>query len=109
LGPGRSRGIGGNDHGGGAGIVEPIPVVRVKPSYTPQAMHARIQGTVWLDAVVTETGLLTEIRVAQSLDALLGLDEEAIRAARQWRFIPGRRLGHPVAVAVRLGIDFALH
>ena len=46
-----------------------------------------------------------DVRVVRSLDAY-GLDEEAIRAARQWRFTPGRLGETPVDVLVILMIDF---
>jgi protein TonB len=46
-----------------------------------------------------------DVRVARSLDAG-SLDEEAIRAAKQWRFNPGRLGDTPVDVLVMLVIDF---
>ena len=39
---------------------------------------------------------------------LLSLDEEAIRAAQQWRFAPGTRFGEPVAVLVSIELSFTL-
>ena len=35
-------------------------------------------------------------------------DEEAIKAARQWRFRPGTRFGQPVAVYVKIAVGFAM-
>ena len=37
-----------------------------------------------------------DVRVVHSLDQQFGLDKEAIRTLRQWRFKPGMRLGQPV-------------
>ena len=34
----------------------------------------------------------------QSLDRVFGLDEEAVKAARQWRFLPETPFGEPVSV-----------
>ena len=65
----------------------------------------RIQGTVGLELVVRANGLPSNIRVVRSLDPN-GLDEEAIIAAGQWRFEPGRLNGQPVDVLVTLLIDF---
>jgi outer membrane biosynthesis protein TonB len=39
---------------------------------------------------------------------MFGLDLEAIKAARQWRFRPGTRLGSPVPVLITIQLDFAL-
>ena len=46
--------------------------------------------------------------ILRSLDAAFGLDQEAMVAARQWRFSPGRRLGEPVAVVVSIELVFTL-
>jgi TonB family protein len=48
------------------------------------------------------------VKVSRSLDPVFGLDEEAIKAARQWRFSPGMRDGQPVAVAVVIEMTFTL-
>jgi TonB family protein len=44
----------------------------------------------------------------RSLDSSFGLDQEAIKAARQWRFAPGTKQGQPVAVLVTIAIAFTL-
>jgi periplasmic protein TonB len=70
-------------------------------------MSSRIQGTVALELVVTGEGLPSQIRVIRSLDPL-GLDQEAINAAAQWRFEPGRLAGVPVDVLVVILLDFSI-
>jgi TonB family protein len=42
------------------------------------------------------------------LESELGLDDEAIKAARQWRFKPGTRFGQPVPVLVEIEMSFRL-
>ena len=49
-----------------------------------------------------------DVQVVRSLDPTFGLDNEAIKAARQWRFKPGMRLGQPVPVLVTIELTFAL-
>jgi TonB family protein len=71
-------------------------------------MRARLQGTVVLNCVVTPEGVCTDIRVAKSLDMMFGLDDQAIRSAREWRFRPGMRMGEPVPVLVTLEIGFTI-
>jgi TonB family protein len=44
----------------------------------------------------------------RSLDRTTGLDDEAVKAARQWLFEPGRRNGEPVAVLIRIEMSFSL-
>jgi protein TonB len=80
----------------------------VKPQYTPDAMRARVQGTVLLKAVVRPDGSVSDIEILRSLDSTFGLDQEAVKAARQWRFIPGRLRGEPVPVVVTIELTFTL-
>jgi TonB family protein len=92
----------------GNGVSLPEVVTEVKPDYTRAAMQAQIQGSVWLECVVTETGDVDDIKVTKSLDSELGLDQAAIDAARQWKFKPGRKDGKPVAVRITIELTFTL-
>ena len=49
-----------------------------------------------------------DVNITKSLDSTFGLDQEAIKAAKQWRFVPGRRFGQPVAVLVTIELTFTL-
>lgn len=86
----------------------PVLASQVPPSYTADAIRARIQGQVQLEAVVLPDGTVGEVRVTRSLDDRFGLDEKAVEAVRQWRFAPGRVDGQPAAVAVTVSLDFRL-
>ena len=44
----------------------------------------------------------------RSLDSVFGLDQEAIKAARQWRFAPGTRMGQAVPVQITIELTFTL-
>ena len=94
--------------------VRRIPIQRsrlvkeVKPSYTKEARDAKIQGAVLLSAVVREDGTVGDVKVSRSLDAKYGLDNEAVKAAKQWTFTPGMKDGKPVAVEVYIELAFNL-
>ena len=68
------------------------------------ALQNKVQGSVWLELVVTRDGKPANIRVVRSLDP--GLDFEAVKAAGEWRFEPGRLAGAPVDVIVTIVMDF---
>ena len=70
-------------------------------------MRQRFQGTVTLEVVVGREGIPVAVRVTRSLDPG-GLDEEAIAAAREWRFTPGRVGNAPVDVLVTILLDFSI-
>jgi protein TonB len=108
LGPGSGGGTGGGVYQPGNGVTVPVKVREVKPAYTSDAMRAKIQGTVWLRCIVRPDGSITDIEVVKSLDPVFGLDQEAIKAARQWVFRPGTRLGQPVAVQITIEMEFTL-
>jgi TonB family protein len=91
---------------GDDGVTAPKVVKEARPSYSQDAMERKVEGEVLLEAVVTEEGLPTDIRVVKPLDA--SLDRAAIEAAMQWRFEPGRRNDQPVRVRVHLQFSFTL-
>ncbi len=108
LGDGWGGGTGGGAYKPGNGVETPRLIREVKPQYTAQAMRAKIQGEVVLECIVMPDGSVGNVRVLRSLDAAFGLDQEAIKAARQWRFQPGTRQGQPVPVLVTIAIAFTL-
>jgi TonB family protein len=84
----------------------PTVLSEVPAVYTEEAKRSRIQGVVRLALFVDENGKAQGIRVEHALDS--GLDQEAIKAVRGWRFRPGERDGRPVRVMVHVEITFSL-
>ena len=105
IGPGAGGGIGGGIYRPGGAVTAPRVIAEVKPTYTTDALQHMIQGSVMLELVVTRDGRPSHIRVVRSLDPE-GLDQQAVAAAAQWRFEPGRLAGTPVDVLVTLMLDF---
>jgi TonB family protein len=108
LGFGEDGNTGGGRRVGSGGASQPVLVYSVQPRYTEEAMRARLQGVVELDAVVLPDGRLGDIRVARSLDRAFGLDDRAVEAVKQWRFLPGRVGGVAVAVPIRVELTFTI-
>src|SRR5438093_11853674 len=67
----------------GGRVTPPAVLTRVEPEYSEAARTARIQGTVVLEASISEDGIAKVNRVVRSLGA--GLDENAIKAIETWR------------------------
>jgi periplasmic protein TonB len=115
-GPGRGSGLGDGEGGGtgggayqiGNGVLPPELIHRTSPQYTAEAMRAKIQGVSLLSGIVGVDGTLQDIRVSRSLDGTFGLDQEAIKCVRQWRFRPGTRQGRAVPVYVTIEVAFNL-
>lgn len=108
LGPGSGGGTGGGVYQPGNGVSFPVKLKEVRPQYTSDAMRAKVQGTVLLQCVVKADGTVGDVQVVRSLDPTFGLDQEAVKAAKQWLFRPGMRMGEPVSVLVTIELTFTL-
>ena len=93
---------------GGPGVTMPTLIERVSPKYTAEAMRARIQGSAWVECVVQIDGSVGDARIIRSLVRRFGLDDEALAAARRWRFRPGTLQGKPVPVIVTIELSFSV-
>ena len=90
----------------GEGIKSPVLISEVKPIYTQPAKERGVQGSVELDAVILKDGTVGDVSVTKSLDA--DLDQQAIKATKQWTFKPGTKDGDPVNVKVTIELTFTL-
>jgi len=90
------------------GVTMPTVVHGVGPHYTAEAMQRKIKGTVLLAAVVLPSGRVGDVVVAVSLDKEYGLDDEAVRALKDWRFEPGTKEGRPAPVIVSVAMSLSL-
>jgi len=106
VGPGTGGGFGGGAYrGGGIAVLRPT-----QPTYTSEAMRAKIQGSVELEAIVLPNGTVGDVRIIRSLDRVHGLDEQAIKAAKLWLFVPPKDAeGRSVTAVVTLILDFRLY
>jgi TonB family protein len=91
-----------------AGVELPSVKKIVKPRYTAEALFAGVQGAVWVEAIVETDGKVGDARVIRSLDAIRGLDAEALNTAKRWRFGPGTKDGQPTPVLVTIEITFTI-
>jgi TonB family protein len=92
----------------GDGVSLPQVTRSVGPQYTSEAMANRIEGKVVLDTVVLADGTVGDVKVAESLDSLYGLDVNAVKAMKQWEFKPGLKDGKAVAVRIHVEMTFTL-
>jgi TonB family protein len=91
---------------GEPGLTFPVVISETRPSHTPETMRAKIEGTVVLSCVVETDGTIGDVVVKTPLDPVL--DEQAVLAAKQWRFTPGMKDGKPVRVRTTLEMRFTL-
>jgi protein TonB len=92
----------------GGDVTLPRLVKETRPNYRVDAMRAKVQGTVVLEAVVLTDGSVGEVRVVRSLDKKYGLDDECVNTVKGWRFAPGMKDGIAVPVVVEVKMTFVL-
>ena len=84
----------------------PSARLKVDPKYIRTAMNEGIEGTVLLYAVIDSAGVVSAVRVMESLDERL--DDSAVAALSQWKFHPATRSGIPVEVDAVVEVPFRL-
>ncbi len=78
-----------------------------RPNLTDEAKKKKINGDVWLEAFVSADGKVGDVKVTKSLG--YGLDEEAIKAVKGWRFRPAvDSSGKPVGQWTSIQIQFQI-
>lgn len=106
-------GAGSNNAGGaeGGGIrvdEKPRWLKRVEPEYPRIAKLTGVEGVVILSVYIDEAGHVTDTKVLKSLGNT-GCDDAAVTAAMQWRFIPARIDGRPLAMWFSVPVLFQLN
>ena len=112
CGPGGSvgEGYGSGGHGpySGSEVEQRARLLfKPEPQYTEEARRNQITGTVVLRVVFASSGEVVQIRAVRMLP--FGLTERAIAAARQIKFAPAMKSGHPVSVHMQLEYNFNLY
>jgi TonB family protein len=93
---------------GRSALVPPVRRSLVKPTYTPEALRAKIEGIVELEAIVDVNGHVSEVRVTKSLDTEFGLDAEAIKAVQATTYTPATLDGKPVPCRIVVELRFTV-
>ena len=88
------------------GVKPPRALHAPEPKYSKSAKELGIQGVVTLSAVIGPDGKAHDVQVVNPLEP--SLDANAVAAVKTWKFAPGSKDGRPVAVFLRLEIDFKL-
>lgn len=77
------------------------------PPYPLVARRRGLQGTVRLEVLVGRDGRVRDLKLAES-SGHADLDDAALRAVRDWRFVPARRGGEPVDAPVIVPVRFQI-
>jgi protein TonB len=85
---------------------QPVLITRLEPEYPRAALIARAQGVVVLEAIITKTGTVEQIKTLRSENA--ALEKAAIKAVLQWKYRPAMINNQPVKVYFTVTVLFKL-
>lgn len=91
----------------GGEVKAPQLINKVEPGYPEAARKARMEGVVILEAIITASGSVEEVKILKSVNPLL--DASAQRAVSQWRYRPATLNGRAVRVYLTVTVTFNLH
>jgi TonB family protein len=90
----------------GGEVMPPAVTARVEPRYSEDYRRAGISGIVIVEALISETGAVQDVRVLKSVAP--DLDTATVEAVRQWKFAPATVHGKPTPVIFNLTVNFKL-
>ena len=85
-------------------LTPPVLRSRAEAAYPTEALRDRLEGTVGLEIVVDEAGVVADARI--TAPAGHGFDEAALEAIRKFTFEPARRNGTAIRSTVQLAYEF---
>ena len=89
----------------GGQLTAPALLSKVNPVYPAVAVHAKVAGTVILEATVDTEGNVESVRVVRSIGLL---NNAAIEAVKQWRYSPLVLNGIPTPFVLTVTLSFSL-
>jgi protein TonB len=87
------------------GVMQGMLLLKTVPQYPPIAKAARVSGTVVLQATISKTGAIENLKVVQG-PAML--QQAALDAVRTWRYKPYLLNNEPVEVETTVNVIFTL-
>lgn len=87
-------------------VVEGLLIHKTLPVYPPIALASGIQGVVVLQANISRSGTIENLR---AISGPLMLQQAAINAVQQWRYRPYLLSGEPVEVETTVNVIFKLN
>jgi protein TonB len=86
-----------------SGVAEGMKVHDVQPTYPQMARIAHIQGDVTLQATISKSGSIENLRAVSGHPILI---QAALDAVRQWKYKPYVLNGEPVEVETQITVKF---
>jgi TonB family protein len=93
---------------GTEGLTPPRLTRRGPVTYPPIARAQRVQGTVIMSILISESGQVMDVKVIRGVPQPVGLNEAAVQTMRRSSFSPGTKDGVRVKSYVTVPVEFKL-
>jgi len=93
---------------GTPGLQSPVFVSVTKPQYPALAKRMGVQGVVVVSVLVNEQGAVEQTRIVRGIAQKVGINEEAVKAAKSARYRPATLNGVRVKTWANLSIPFKM-
>jgi TonB family protein len=84
----------------------PVVLKRVKADYPAAARSFGIEGTIIVNALISEKGDVIKTEIIKGIKGAFGFNQAAQRAVRQWKFEPASIKGIKVKVWMPITIEY---
>ena len=88
------------------GVTQGLLITRVQPEYPKKARKKHLQGTVVMQAVISQTGDIKDLKVVSGDELLV---PSAVKAVKQWKYKPYLLQGRPVEVLTEITVNYTLN
>jgi protein TonB len=88
-----------------SGVMQGYLIRKVLPDYPAIGREIRVEGTVVLQATISKSGSIENLRV---ISGPAMLQQAALDAVKQWRYKPYLLNGEPVEVETTVNVEFRL-
>lgn len=88
-------------------ITAPVLLSAKDPEYPRSWLHKNTEQNVIVSLVVSTQGMPEQIHIVRSGGKLF--DDRAIKAVQTYRFTPAMKDGKPIAVEMRVEVNYRIH
>lgn len=90
----------------GKDVTPPVPLKMPLAHFPEEAKHAKepLEAMVVVGLIVDAAGMPRQLKIARSYRS--DFDSEALKAVQQYRFVPAKHAGKPVATAINIVVNF---
>jgi TonB family protein len=84
----------------------PVVIKKVIPAYPRELREHGIQGTATVDMLIDSTGRVVSTELVSTTVPEFG--QLALKAAKDWTFVPASAQGKPISTRVRVPFEFVM-